>query len=256
MRHHPQFFINAPYRMAEVSMPRFVSMETGVEIYTDNNVIDEIDMIGAKDLGRKLADNGVPCTVHAPFIDLSPGGFDRAVRAITKEKLKKAVGVAIQVGAKAIICHPGYDRWRFDGNEAFWLEGSRETFGEVLKEAGKGLPVFVENIFEERPDTLFALFDCFRDEELFFCFDTGHFNLFSKVPLEGWMKPLGGLIREMHLHDNHGTRDEHLPVGRGRFPFRELKGFVRGRGDIFYTSEVHEDRYVVESIKAIKEFAA
>jgi len=112
----------------------------------------------------------------------------------------------------------------------------------------------VENILEELPSTFLSLFDAFKDRNLWFCFDTGHFNLFSKVSLNNWLSPLMHRVKEMHLHDNHGMSDEHLPVGMGTFPFRELKSFLKQTGDMFFTNEVHKEGYIMESTKKIKEF--
>ena len=59
------------------------------------------------------------------------------------------------------------------------------------------------------------------------------------------------------MHDNHGTRDDHLPIGQGIFPFRELKGFLKARGDeIILTAEVHEESLAAEGIKNLKEYVA
>jgi sugar phosphate isomerase/epimerase len=72
--------------------------------------------------------------------------------------------------------------------------------------------------------------------------------------VEGWLIPLKERIREIHLHDNHGKLDEHLPIGMGTFPFRELKTFVNRLGDVIYTTEILDESYVVEGIKMLKEF--
>ena len=247
-------FINVPYRKVEENLKRILDFGVGIEIYLENNIVEDIEARDAKNIGEMLRGYGITCTVHAPFMDLSPGGYDRTVRRITREKLKKTVEMAHLLYAKAIVCHPGYDKWRFDRNEQLWLEGSIETWTEVLKEAKGGAAIMVENIFEEHPSTLIALFDYFKEENLWFCFDSGHFNLFSTIPLDGWLVPLGDRIKEMHLHDNHGGWDEHLPVGTGTFPFRELKPFLKGREDIIFTTEVHGEGYAAESIKNIKEF--
>jgi sugar phosphate isomerase/epimerase len=58
----------------------------------------------------------------------------------------------------------------------------------------------------------------------------------------------------MHLHDNHGKSDEHLPIGMGTFPFRELRGFIKQLSGIVYTSEFHSEAHAMESIKNLKEF--
>lgn len=249
-------FINVPYRMVEDNIGRAANLSVGVEIYLDNHLIEEMDRNHVKELGRKLHGHGIPCTVHAPFMDLSPGAFDRTIRKITQDKLKKAVAAANLLDARTCICHPGYDKWRFDGNEQLWLEGSIETWTKVLGEARDGLPIVVENIFEETPSTFVALFDYFENKDLWYCFDTGHFNLFSTVPLDVWFAPLKHRTREMHLHDNHGKSDEHLPIGSGTFPFRELKRLVNQMQtqQIVFTVEPHSEATVIESIKRLKEF--
>jgi sugar phosphate isomerase/epimerase len=247
-------FINVPYGRVRENLKRILSFGIGIEIYLENHLIEELTAPEAKELGIVLQGQGVECTVHAPFMDLSPGGYDREIRRITREKLKKSVEMATLLHARGIVCHPGYDKWRFDRNEKLWLDGSVETWTEVIREAKGGPLVMVENIFEEQPSTLIELFAHFKEENLWFCFDSGHFNLFSSLSLEGWLVPLKDRIREMHLHDNHGDWDEHLPVGAGTFPFRELKAFLKGSSNIIFTSEIHSEDRAEESIKKLKEF--
>jgi sugar phosphate isomerase/epimerase len=251
-------FINAPYNMIEQSLERILDLNVGIEVYANNNVLDELDMNKVKDMSRKLQDNGIACTVHAPFMDLSPGGFDKTIRAISRDKILKAVEMAHLLHAGSIVCHPGYDKWRVDANPQLWqmwFESSIETWTEVIGAAKDDLVVMLENIFEEIPASFIALFDYFKGKNLHFCFDSGHFNLFSSVPLEAWLVPLKDRIREMHLHDNHGKSDEHLPIGSGTFPFRELKAFLRQtKGNVTYTTEVHGVARAAEAIRSLREF--
>jgi sugar phosphate isomerase/epimerase len=123
----------------------------------------------------------------------------------------------------------------------------------VLKESGD-LPLMIENVFEETPSTIVALLDRFTEKNLWFCFDTGHFNLFTTLSLGEWLMPLRSRLREFHIHDNHGKSDEHLPVGRGEFPFRELKHLLKGLGAPFFTAETPNESSAVDAIKAAKEF--
>ncbi len=68
---------------------------------------------------------------------------------------------------------------------------------------------------------------------------------------------LGHKIREMHLHDNYGKRDDHIPIGQGTFPFRELKAFLKThREGLILTAEVHSELDAVQGIKNLKEFVA
>ena len=245
--------INVPYRMVRPRLGDIVSLGIGIEVYLSNYALDEIEAGDVREVGRLLADQGVTCTCHAPFADLSPGGIDRQIRHISKEKLKKAVEMGNIMGAKGVVCHGGYDRWRLGGHEELWLANSVETWTELLGAAGD-MPLFVENVFEETPETILALLDRFKEKNLWFCFDTGHFNLFTKVSLEAWLAPLAGRLRELHIHDNNGGSDDHLPVGQGTFPFRELKRFLRSRDGLIFTAEASSKLSAHEALRCAREF--
>jgi sugar phosphate isomerase/epimerase len=250
-----QPFINVPYEMVEKNIPRIASLRIGIEIYFDNNLLEEVSNGKTKTLKQRLDEDNIPRTVHAPFMDLSPGAYDRKVRAISGDVLKRSAELASLLGAKGLVCHPGYDKWRFADKEQFWLEESVKTWTEVIGAADTKVPVMIENVFEEEPDTLISLLGLFRGKNLWFCFDSGHFNLFAKRPLDAWLMPLKENIREMHLHDNHGSADDHLPLGRGTFPFRDLKPFLTvPRQEVVYVAEVHSESLAMESLKNLKEF--
>ena len=235
-------------------MERLARLGIGVEVFFNNNIIDEVDPNEVKELGGQFRERGIRCTVHAPFMDLSPGGFDKKIVAASRERLKKAVELAQRLSALGAVCHPGFDKWRFQGNEQLWLDTSIETWSEVLKEADKSFPIMLENIFEDEPATLVTLFSYFKDKNLWFCFDTGHFNLFSRVSVEEWLLPLADRLKEFHLHDNHGKSDEHLPIGAGTFPFRSLKQLIKQVKNPIFTLEPHGETVLGESIQKAKEF--
>lgn len=244
-----------PFAKVRSNIEHMMALEVGVEIFVGNNLIDDIDLDEMRRVGRELQGRAITFTMHAPYMDLSPGGVDKKVVEISRDRLKKAVEIANTMGARGIVCHPGYDRWRFDGNQQLWLDGSIETWEQVLKEADKGLLVMLENIFEEEPTTLLSLLGHFKDR-LWFCFDSGHFNLFSKLPFEEWLIPLKDYIREFHLHDNHGKSDQHLPIGRGDFPFRELKQFLKRLPDIVCVAEIADEEIALDAIKSAKAYLA
>ncbi len=248
-----KLLINTPYDMVRARMDRILSLQVGVEVYLSNGTANEIDRQDARQLGRELEDRGIICTVHAPYMDLSPGGVDKEIRHISLEKLKKSSEIAHLIGAQGMVCHGGYDRWRFGGHEEVWLKNSMDTWTELLKESGD-LPLMIENVFEETPSTIVALLDRFTEKNLWSCFDTGHFNLFTTLSLGDWLMPLRDRLREFHIHDNHGKSDEHLPVGRGIFPFRELKRLCKDIDAPFFTAETPDESSAVDTIKCAKEF--
>ena len=248
--------INVPFQLLQRNIDRIAALEVGAEIYIENNLLDDMERSEVTGLGRILEERGIFCTIHAPYMDLSPGGFDNKVRAETREKLKRTAEFAHILNAGALVCHPGYDKWRFNGHQDLWLEGSVETWTEVIRVADEKIPVILENVFEEEPSTLLALFGVFKEKNLWFCFDTGHFNLFSTVPLDGWLIPLATRLRHFHLHDNHGKSDEHLPVGKGLFPFRELRLFLKRAPQALFVAEAAREADALETIRRAKEFLA
>jgi len=79
-----------------------------------------------------------------------------------------------------------------------------------------GVTICVENTASEMGDPayLHAFVEETRLTGLRFNFDVGHAHL-AELPEEERLKksfaPLRGLVSSVHLHDNHGEKDEHLP---------------------------------------------
>jgi sugar phosphate isomerase/epimerase len=234
-------------------MERLMQLQVGVEIYIDNNTLPTINLSDVRRLSRELDDRGIIRTVHSLFADLAPGGIDNDIRHISQEKLIKTVGIAQTLGAMGIVCHGNYDKWRYDEREDIWLEMSIDTWDKVLKESGD-MPVLIENIFDDNPSALISLLRFYKDKNMWVCFDTGHFNLFSSLPLEAWLVPLKDKLREFHIHDNYGKKDDHNPIGDGLFPFRELKQFIPSLSGIYFTAETHSEDAALDTIKRAKEY--
>ena len=248
-----ELLINVPFDMVRESLSKLSALHVGAEIYLDSRTIDEADPAEARRLGRELSDRSILCTVHAPYMDLAPGSVDEDIRRITLEKLKKSAEIAHLLGSRGMVCHEMYDRWRYGGLEEAWIDNRTETWTEILKDSGE-MPVIIENIFNKTPEIILALLERFKEKNLMVCFDTGHFNLFSTLSLDEWLVPLKDRIKEFHIHDNHGKSDEHLPVGQGLFPFRELKRFCRSLSGIFFTAETASEEAAMDTIRCAKEF--
>jgi len=81
----------------------------------------------------------------------------------------------------------------------------------------------------------------------------GHFNVFATASLETWIDRLGSRLIEIHLHDNQGTLDEHLPVGEGSFPFARFFSILRERNlTPILTVEAHSEKNLTKTLANIK----
>lgn len=194
-------------------------------------------------------------SVHAPFMDLSPGAVDGKVRAVTIERFEKAVEMAAALGAGCIVFHSGYEKWKYGLKPEIWLKQSLLTWDEILKQTRKaGIRVAIENIFEDSPDNLSMLMKEIGSPDFGICFDTGHFNMFSKSTIGIWLDLLKDYIIELHIHDNDGSADQHKPLGDGSFPFGLLFDALKTKRDIIYTIEAHNEQDTFLALKRLKEY--
>lgn len=249
-----QVHINVPYPMLLQRIDFVIQHRFCPEIYLSGDDLDTFRVDEARYLSEKLDKNGLPCTLHGPFMDLSPGGVDRKIKEVTMDRLSKTLEVASLFKPKGIVFHPGYEKWKFDGNVRLWFESSLQTWKPLVKEATqRGLTLAIENVFEEAPDSLLMLLNEIDSPHFRFCFDTGHHRVFSKTPLSLWIESLKEYLFEIHLHDNHGEMDEHLPMGEGSFNFNELFDlFAQWRLNPIYTLEPHEEAHLWRGLEAAK----
>jgi len=226
------------------------------EIYFSGEDLDACRDEDVKQVAGALEKNGLEVTLHGPFMDLSPGGVDRKIKEVTLDRLSKTIEMAAILKPKIIVFHPGYEKWKFNGDVKLWFKSSLETWRPLVQEAeSMGLTLAIENVFEETPESLKTLLEEIDSPHFRFCFDTGHHNVFSRVPLQNWFGALGRYLCEVHLHDNRREMDEHLPIGEGTFDF---KGFFRLLSQFelnpVYTIEPHEEPHLWRSLEAVKRY--
>jgi sugar phosphate isomerase/epimerase len=162
-------------------------------------------------------------TLHAPFMDLSAGSPDPAVRRITRTRFEQVLGLVPLFHPLTVVCHTGYDWRRYDHLKEAWLENSLPTWSWLageLRDAGTKL--MLENVYERGPTEIGLLLERLGGSNVGFCFDTGHMAAFSDCGFERWVGALGNYLEQVHLHDNHGSWDEHLAMGQGAIDFPSL----------------------------------
>jgi sugar phosphate isomerase/epimerase len=75
------------------------------------------------------------------------------------------------------------------------------------------------------------------------------------VPLGEWVEVLGARLMEIHLHDNHGEADEHLPLGQGDIDFASLFSLLeKKKVQPIYTIEPHEIDHLQPSLEALEKY--
>lgn len=224
------------------------------EIYFNGEALDAYREEDLVKINSVLSKKGLCITIHAPFMDLSPGGVDAKVKGATIERLNQTLEVAAFFHPQIVIFHPGYNKWFFDGNVELWLDNSLKTWSPIVAKVKKmGISIALENIFEEEPSSLKRLISAIHSPYFNFCFDTGHFHLFSKVAMGEWFDSLGEYIKAVHLHDNFKKSDDHLPIGAGEIDFDLFFQLITHYGvDPIYTIEPHKVEHLERSLLACR----
>lgn len=181
--------------------------------------------------------------LHAPFAELCPAAIDPLVRAVTRRRFLQAAALAKRYGAEKMVVHSGfiplvyYPEWFAPQSAAFW----REFLNDV-----DGLTLCVENVMETSPDALRQIAEQVNDPRLRICFDVGH-AFCQSGELAPWLDALAPYSSHVHLHNNHGSFDEHLGLPDGTLDIaaviRQLEALAP---QATYTLEVRSARASVE----------
>ena len=81
--------------------------------------------------------------------------------------------------------------------------------------------IHIENIIDPDTQSLEDLVRGIGDPRVDICLDIGHIHCNTCLSPMAWIDKLANLIGYVHLHDNHGSRDEHLGFGQGTLPLKE-----------------------------------
>ncbi len=242
--------INIPYSEIGDYLHLLKKHKFNLEIYFSGNDIDTLSISSIKRL-KKILDYNPSLSIHAPYMDLSPGAVDSEIRKVTEKRYINTTEIAKELHAKTIVFHSGYEKWKYALHVDIWLRESIRTWEKILHElSDSSIKIAIENVFEDDPSNLTLLTKSIDMEHFGLCFDTGHFNLFSKVSLIEWLNETKESIVELHLHDNDGTSDEHKAIGNGTFPFKALFDEIKGI-DCLYTIEGHSSEDVMKSLEYI-----
>ena len=248
--------VNVPYKLLLDQLEFILERGLNPEIYFNGEALDTYCADDVRTIHNSLIKRGLKTTIHAPFMDLSPGGVDSKIKKSTLERLDQTLEVGAIFTPRLIVFHPGYNKWFFDNNVDLWLENSLVTWSGLLRKAEQlNIPLAVENIFEEEPSSLHKLISKLNSPYFNFCFDTGHFNLFSNVTMEEWFISLGSFIKEVHLHDNNKHADDHLPLGDGEIDFPLFFKLLKKYGVTpIYTIEPHKVEDLERSLERCQFF--
>lgn len=249
-------FINAPFDQLYKGelLKLFINNRLQPEIGLEGDCLWQEDEKKFHDLADTLQQNSLQCTLHAPFFDLVPGGFDQRIVEITREKLQRAFQLLKIFKPASIVCHLGFEENKHRGKLDKWLATSLETWKPLLDIAGQAeTRVMFENTYEVSPEVHLLLFEKLKSSHLGFCMDTGHLSAFAHTCWQPWLAQIGSRLGQLHLHDNNGQADTHIALGLGSFNFKDLFAFLHQQPSLpLITLEPHTEADLWKSLAFIQ----
>ena len=115
------------------------------------------------------------------------------------------------------------------------------TLKQIMSDAAAhGLRIMYEPVgmIQESEGNLRRIFNALP--ELGFHLDIGHFHLNSRQPAD-FIRAFSDRLVHVHLHDNDGSKDQHLPPGTGRIDWDETIKALKTCYDGTITLEVFTD---------------
>jgi sugar phosphate isomerase/epimerase len=202
----------------------------GIELFCSRSHFDYTSREDVQAMAQALNDARLTLeSLHAPNSrDLSPtreGGtplsiceVERVRRIEAMDELKRAIDVAEDLPYSRMILHMGGSRETADPRKRDAAFSTLEHL--VLHGHHRGVTICIENTPSEMGDPAYlrAFVDETRLTGLRFNFDVGHANLCDgpeEERIQVCFEPLRELVASIHLHDNHGEKDEHLPPYAG-----------------------------------------
>lgn len=162
--------------------------------------------------------------LHGAFIDVNPASNDPQVRKISQRRCIESCALARKLGATHLVFHSSCFPILRGAYLDNWSAQCAQFYTELACE--HDLTICVENSHDVDPTPLCALMGRVTDERVRVCLDLGHANC-SESPLEEWFDRLAPYIAYLHLSDNMGRFDDHLPLGSGTVDWKTAHSLWR-----------------------------
>jgi len=244
--------INIPFTLLmDEYLDKFFEFRLNPEIGLDAAALDRFSLAEFKAVAKKIQQQHLTITFHAPFMDLSPGSSDPEVRKLTRHRLQQALDLVPLFQPLSVVCHPGYDEKRYGYDPQEWMRRSLETWSWLAGELqALGSQLMLENVYEHHPLEIKMLIQNLDRKNVGFCLDIGHGSVFSKTSLKIWIAEMAPFVRQIHWHDNNGVKDDHLGLGMGTIDFQPLLEHLKSTRDTppIITLEPHTEKDLWDSL--------
>jgi len=179
--------------------------------------------IASEHLSNYITTNVEPYSIHLPYDKIHLTHPDEKIRKESVQRIIEELKKAHFKKAKLAVLHI---EGSYDNSPKISIEDKAGYFkmaaSEILEYAGKfGIKIalenngFIKDSFAKPEEILMVVEDLAEKyANVGICFDTGHANVYAHDSGEDLItvfEKLRKYIIHVHIHENHGEEDEHLP---------------------------------------------
>jgi sugar phosphate isomerase/epimerase len=198
---------------------------------------------------KALDSHSMQLVCHLPTF-VSIADLTEGIRKASLTEMFKSLEVAAELNALKVVLHPGH----ISGLGVFVMQTAlhfgRKSLTAIIAKADQlGICICLENMFPRfqtyfKPEHFGEILEQFTDLKI--TLDTGHANIDNRdgSKLLDFIRRFSHRIGHVHLSDNFGKRDDHLPIGEGTIDFDRVAKALKECGyDDTITLEIFaEDR--------------
>lgn len=176
---------------------------------------------------KALSRHGLGLVCHLPTF-VYTADLTESIRQASLDELLNALGVASEMNAAKVVLHPSVITGLGIFVKELALKYAHEALALVAASADQlDLCLCLENMFPRcgflcAPDEFEAVLQRYPKMKL--TLDTAHANIGTKGENRSleFIQRYADRLGHLHLSDNKGKRDDHLPMGQGSSDFRSI----------------------------------
>jgi sugar phosphate isomerase/epimerase len=216
----------------EVPLEKFLNFASKLAVHVVELKLDRLELLSTlfepadlSDAKNLLSSYDFRYIVHAPSININLASLNSNVRNASEKTILKAADFAHNVDADILVSHVGrlsrdYPRKLAEKS----MKNAINSLKTLVRSSNDlGIVFTVENDLRSSDQVLAAypeqIESIIESTGCKLTFDIGHANTVGKI--KEFLK-LDEFTVNVHLHDNNGIKDEHLPVGEGNIDFSSV----------------------------------
>jgi len=174
-------------------------------------------------LGLNIHSIHIPC---AQLPDGDIGSIDKGLRKESIEVVKRTLDACQLLNVPYAVIHSGGAKENLADIETFkkvkniYFE-SIQTICDYPRKSKVKLVIENGGSKLNTVEAIMETINLVNKDKMKICIDTGHANGVGKNPAD-MIEKAGNLLSHLHIHDNNGTRDEHLIPGEGTINWEKV----------------------------------